>query len=57
LRSKVNLKDLRIILDHKSLMTLIGTEIDFVKDEIREEFVFKNSKAKGSCGCGSSFNF
>lgn len=48
---------IKLILDNKSLLMLIGTEIDYVKDDIREEFVFKNPKAKGNCGCGESFNF
>ncbi len=49
--------DLKIVLDNKSLLMLIGTEIDYVTDEIREEFAFNNPKAKGNCGCGESFNF
>ena len=48
---------IKLILDNKSLLMLIGTEIDYIKDDIREEFVFKNPKAKGNCGCGESFNF
>jgi iron-sulfur cluster assembly protein len=36
---------------------LIGTELDYVQNELREEFVFRNPKAKGSCGCGESFHF
>ncbi len=33
---------LDLVLDFKSLMMLIGTEIDYVVDEMREEFIFKN---------------
>ena len=47
----------RVVLDSKSLLFLIGTEIDFVEDDIRSEFVFRNPKAKSQCGCGESFNF
>jgi iron-sulfur cluster assembly accessory protein len=54
---QISIEEINIVLDHKSLLTLFGTEIDFIRDEIREEFVFKNKNAKGSCGCGSSFNF
>ncbi len=54
---QISVEDINIVLDHKSLLTLFGTEIDFIRDEIREEFVFQNKNAKGSCGCGSSFNF
>ena len=50
-------EDIRIILDSKSLLFLVGTEIDFVEDDLRSEFVFKNPQAKSQCGCGESFNF
>ncbi len=47
----------KVVLDAKSLLLLIGTEIDFVEDDIRSEFVFRNPKAKSQCGCGESFHF
>jgi len=50
-------KGVRVIVDSKALMFLIGTEMDFVEDEIKSEFVFNNPNAKGECGCGESFNF
>ena len=50
-------EDVRMVLDGKSLMLLIGTEVDFVEDDLRSEFVFKNPKAKSKCGCGESFEF
>lgn len=37
-------------------MILVGTEMDYVEDEIKSEFVFKNPNQKGSCGCGESFH-
>ena len=40
----------------KSLMYVIGTEIDWKKDIMGETFTFSNPLAKSSCGCGSSFN-
>lgn len=57
LDEEVSFEGFDLILDHRSLLTLFGTQIDFLSNEIREEFVFSNSNAKGSCGCGSSFNF
>jgi Fe-S cluster assembly iron-binding protein IscA len=30
--------------------------MDFVDDELSSEFVFRNPKSKGACGCGESFN-
>jgi len=48
-------KNVRVIVDSGALMFLIGTEMDFVEDEIRSEFVFNNPNSKGECGCGESF--
>jgi iron-sulfur cluster assembly accessory protein len=48
-------KNVRVIVDKAALMFLIGTEMDFVEDEIRSEFVFNNPNSKGECGCGESF--
>jgi iron-sulfur cluster assembly accessory protein len=49
-------KGLKLIVDQKAQMVLVGTEMDYVQDELREEFVFKNPNAKGTCGCGESFH-
>eukprot|EP00127_Corallochytrium_limacisporum_P006718 Clim_evm7s234 gene=Clim_evmTU7s234 len=46
----------RVIIDSKALMSIIGTEMDFIADPIRSEFVFNNPNAKGTCGCGESFS-
>ena len=50
-------KDVRVIVDSQALIFLVGTEMDYVDDEIKSEFVFNNPNTKGSCGCGESFNF
>lgn len=47
---------LKIIVDSKALMVLVGTEMDYVDDDIRAEFVFRNPNSKGECGCGESFH-
>ena len=49
-------KGVRVIIDSKALMFLVGTEMDFVDTEIKSEFVFNNPNAKGHCGCGESFH-
>lgn len=49
-------KGVRVVVDKKALMFLVGTEMDFVDDEIKSEFVFNNPNAKGHCGCGESFH-
>ena len=46
----------RVIVDSKALLFLIGTEMDYVDNEIKAEFVFNNPNAKGECGCGESFH-
>ena len=50
-------KNVRVIVDSQALIFLVGTEMDYVDDEIKSEFVFNNPNTKGSCGCGESFNF
>ena len=47
--------NVRVIVDSKALMFLIGTEMDYVDNEIKAEFVFNNPNSKGECGCGESF--
>jgi iron-sulfur cluster assembly accessory protein len=46
----------KVFIEPKALMFLIGTEMDFVDDRLRSEFVFHNQNSKGECGCGESFN-
>ena len=41
---------------NKSLMFVIGTNIDWSKDIMGESFIFDNPVAKSQCGCGTSFN-
>ncbi|KAG0500222.1 hypothetical protein HPP92_000294 [Vanilla planifolia] len=48
-------KDVKILIDPKALMHVIGTKMDFVDDKLRSEFVFVNPNSKGQCGCGESF--
>lgn len=46
----------KILIDSKAQMTILGTEMDFVEDKLSSEFVFNNPNIKGTCGCGESFN-
>lgn len=45
-----------IYIDPKAIMFVLGTEMDFVKDELQSGFVFTNPNEKGKCGCGQSFH-
>lgn len=47
--------DVRIFMDKKAQLTLIGSEMDFKDDKISSEFVFNNPNITGTCGCGESF--
>ena len=49
-------KGVRVIVESKALMFLVGTEMDYVDNDIKSEFVFNNPNEKGRCGCGESFN-
>ncbi|MBN1240842.1 MAG: iron-sulfur cluster assembly protein IscA [Gammaproteobacteria bacterium] len=49
-------KDVKIVVDSKSLGLIDGTQVDFVKDGLNEAFKFRNPNVKGECGCGESFN-
>ncbi|KAJ4450304.1 hypothetical protein ANN_01724 [Periplaneta americana] len=46
----------RVIIDRKAQLTLLGTEMDFVETKLSSEFVFNNPNIKGTCGCGESFS-
>jgi iron-sulfur cluster assembly protein len=46
----------KVIIDPKSLVSLDGTELDFVKEGLNEGFKFNNPNVRGECGCGESFN-
>lgn len=46
----------RVIIDSKAQMSLLGSEMDFVTDDLSSQFVFNNPNIKGTCGCGESFN-
>lgn len=46
----------RIIIDKKAQLSLLGTEMDFVENKLSSEFVFNNPNIKGTCGCGESFS-
>ncbi|CAL1153505.1 unnamed protein product [Cladocopium goreaui] len=47
---------IKVVVDSKAVMFLIGTEMDFVSNEVGNEFVFNNPNKKSECGCGQSFN-
>jgi iron-sulfur cluster assembly 1 len=53
---EVDLDGVKILIDKKAQLTLLGTEMDFQESKLSSEFVFNNPNIKGTCGCGESFN-
>ncbi|XP_011300101.1 iron-sulfur cluster assembly 1 homolog, mitochondrial [Fopius arisanus] len=46
----------RVIIDRKAQLSLLGTEMDYIEGKLSSEFVFNNPNIKGTCGCGESFS-
>ena len=44
----------KVFIDPKAIMFLIGTEMDFVSDKLAARFVFNNPNQTAACGCGES---
>lgn len=49
-------KGVKVLIDPKAVMFLIGTEMDFEQEKLKSGFTFKNPNEKGRCGCGESFH-
>lgn len=49
-------KGLKIVVDRKSFLYLVGTELDYSGGLNGKGFVFKNPNASRTCGCGESFS-
>ena len=48
-------KGIKIAVDKKSFLYLVGTELDFIGGLNGKGFVFNNPNASRTCGCGESF--
>ena len=48
-------KGVKVLIDPKAIMYLLGTEMDYKKEEFSSSFVFKNPNETERCGCGESF--
>ena len=53
---KIIIQDVNIFIDSKATLFLIGTQMDYVEDELQSGFQFTNPNEKGRCGCGESFH-
>jgi iron-sulfur cluster assembly protein len=52
----VETKGVTVLIDPKATMFILGTEMDFVEENLQSGFVFRNPNEKGRCGCGESFH-
>jgi iron-sulfur cluster assembly protein len=48
--------DVKVVVDKKSFLYLIGTELEYTGGLNGKGFVFKNPNASRTCGCGESFS-
>ena len=47
-------KGVRILIDPKAVLFLLGTEMDYKTDKLSAQFVFNNPNQTSACGCGES---
>jgi len=47
-------KGVKLLIDPKAVMFLLGTEMDFKIDKLSAGFVFNNPNQTSACGCGES---
>ena len=48
--------DIKVVVDKKSFLYLVGTTLDFSGGLNGKGFVFQNPNADRTCGCGESFS-
>ena len=47
-------KGVKILIDPKAVLFLLGTEMDYKTDKLSAQFVFNNPNQTSACGCGES---
>ena len=48
-------KGVKVFIDTGAIMYLLGTEMDYKKEQFSSSFIFKNPNETERCGCGESF--
>ena len=48
-------RGVKVFIDPKAIMYLLGTSMDYKKDKFSSSFVFNNPNETERCGCGESF--
>jgi iron-sulfur cluster assembly protein len=47
-------KGVKILVDPKAILFLLGTQMDYKVDKMSAQFVFNNPNQTSACGCGES---
>ena len=47
-------KGVKLVIDPKAILFLIGTEMDWKVEKLSAQFVFNNPNQTSACGCGES---
>ena len=47
-------KGVKLVIDPKAILFLIGTEMDWKAEKLSAQFVFNNPNQTSACGCGES---
>ncbi len=45
---------IKVLIDPKAILFLLGTQVDFVTEKLSQRFVFNNPNQTDACGCGES---
>lgn len=53
--AEIEVEGVRVIVDEKSALYLVGTRLDFVDSLQESGFKIENPNASNTCGCGQSF--
>tara|TARA_B100000579_G_scaffold404832_1_gene389979 strand:+ start:374 stop:706 length:333 start_codon:yes stop_codon:yes gene_type:complete len=51
----INKDGVKVLIDPKATMFLLGSIMDYRTDKLSSRFVFDNPNEKSTCGCGESF--
>ena len=47
-------KGVKVLIDPKAVLCLLGSEMDFKVDRLSSTFTFRNPNETSACGCGES---
>ena len=52
----IEMYGIKVFIDPNSLIYLDGMVVDFVRQGLKEGYIFDNPNAVSECGCGKSFS-